>query len=99
MPEVWFKVRWPDDATTRCYSPSTIVREHFETGIAYPLAEFLRRSRAAMQAASERVRQTYGYACSSAASQLSEIEHTAARYQGTPDAQVTVEGFDAGADR
>jgi uncharacterized repeat protein (TIGR04042 family) len=96
MPEVWFKVRWPDAVTTRCYSPSTIVRNYFVPGTEYSLLEFVSRSRDAMTAASERVRQTYGYACSSAASQLDEIERTAARYQTIPNAQVTVESFDEG---
>jgi uncharacterized repeat protein (TIGR04042 family) len=96
MPEVWFKVRWPDATTTRCYSPSTIVRNYFVPGDAYPLREFVSRSRDAMNAASERVRQTYGYACSSAAAQLDEIERTATRFSTDPDAHVTVEGFDEG---
>ncbi len=96
MPEVWFRVRWPDEVRTRCYSPSTIVRNYFVPGAQYPLSEFVARSREAMQAASERVRQTYGYACSSAASQLDVIEQTAKHYELTPDAHVTVEGFDEG---
>ena len=94
MPEVTFHVRWPDDTTTRCYSPSSTTRDYFEPGRAYPLAEFVKLSRTALQLASERVRQRYGYACSSAASQLADIEHRAQRYEQLLEPTVTVVGFD-----
>ncbi|NKF23052.1 MSMEG_0570 family nitrogen starvation response protein [Solimonas marina] len=94
MPEVRFVVRWPDAQRERCYSPSSTVRDFFTPGIAYPLAEFVTRSRNALTLASERVRQRYGYACSSAAEQLAQIEQTAARFAGQQDAQVTVEAFE-----
>lgn len=94
MPELWFRVRWPDAVTTRCYSPSTIVRHYFVPGTEYPLLDFVARSREAMDAASERVRQTYGYACGSAASQLAEIERAAARYAQMPGARVAFEAFE-----
>lgn len=94
MPEVTFHVRWPDGTTTRCYSPSSTTRDYFRPGHAYPLAEFVKLSRTALQLASERVRQRYGYACSSAASQLAEIEHRARRYEQLPEPTVTVVDFD-----
>ncbi len=94
MPEVRFHVRWPDDSEQQCYSPSSTIRDFFTPGEAYPLAEFLDRSRRALHLASERVRQRYGYACSSAAAQLEQIEHTATRYADTPDARVTVTAFE-----
>ena len=94
MPEVHFQVCWPDATTTRCYSPSSTTRDFFTPGRAYPLQEFVRLSRAALTLASERVAQRYGYACSSAASQLAQIEQRAATYQNTPGAEVTVLGFD-----
>ena len=80
MPELRFVVRWPDGVREMCYSPSTIVRDHFEAGAAYPMAEFLGRSRAALMAASDRVRAIYGSPCSLALGQLARIEATAARY-------------------
>jgi len=94
MPELHFNVRWPDATTMRCYSPSSTTRDFFTAGQAYPLKEFVRLSRAALEQASARVAQRYGYACSSAAMQLAQIEQRAATYTHTPNAEVTVLGFD-----
>lgn len=93
MPEVRFEVRWPDDTTTLCYSPSSTIRDYFNPGQPYALKDFVRLSQAALHLASERVRQRYGYACSSAAHQLSEIERRASLYESAADATVTVVRF------
>ncbi len=74
MPEVHFTIQLPGGKTHECYSPSTVVREYFGEGEEMPAAEFLRRSREAMAAASERVRAKYGFGCASAALQLEAIE-------------------------
>jgi uncharacterized repeat protein (TIGR04042 family) len=94
MPEVTFRVRWPDNSQQNCYSPSSTVRDFFALNTPYPLHEFLERSRRAMHHASERVRQRYGFACSSAMGQLQQIENTAAKFAATPNAQVVVESFE-----
>jgi uncharacterized repeat protein (TIGR04042 family) len=44
------------------------------------LAEFVQRSRKALAEASERVRAKFGFGCSSAVAQLSEIEHWSQDY-------------------
>jgi uncharacterized repeat protein (TIGR04042 family) len=94
MPEVRFRIRWPDDRLEICYSPSTAIKTVFEPGRAYPLADFLARSEEGLNRASERVRQVYGFACSSAHAQLLSLRETAARYADLPDAHVTVEAFE-----
>ena len=93
MPEMHFTVRWPDDTVTDCYSPSLIIKEYFAVGTSYPPADFLHRASTALNIASERVREKYGYACSSALDQLRRIEETVALHAANPDARVTVEGF------
>ncbi len=93
MPELRFAIRWPDGTRQACYSPSTTIRDHFVPGTAYPLAEFLDRSRAALHAASERVRARYGRPCSLALGQLAAIEAEAARFAAGPDACVLFESF------
>ena len=93
MPELHFRVRWPDGERSTCYSPSSTTRDHFDIGVPYPLDEFVARSRRALKQASERVAARYGYACSSAAAQLDEIERHAARF-ADPSASVTVEAFE-----
>ena len=92
MPEMHFVVRWPDGVESRCYSPSLVVREHLEVGRSYPLVDFMARSRTMLHVGSERVRAKYGYACSAAMDQLSELESRAAGYR--PEAQVTVTAFE-----
>lgn len=91
MPEMRFRVRWPDQSETLCYSPSLVIKDYFKPGERYALADFLAHSREALTVASERVRQKYGYTCSSAMSQLDEIERIAARFCSTES--VLVEEF------
>lgn len=94
MPEVNFRVRWPDRSVTECYSPSSVVKEHFQAGASYPLDEFLARARRALTAASERVRAKYGYACSRARDELEHIEAIATRYAAVHGARVMLESFE-----
>ncbi|MGY6251222.1 MSMEG_0570 family nitrogen starvation response protein [Bosea thiooxidans] len=94
MPEMHFHIRWPDGAAERCYSPSLVIKEHFEPGKDYALADFLARSRIALSIASERVRARYGHPCSLALGQLARIEAAGARFLAEPGAQVRVERFD-----
>ena len=93
MPITHFVVRWPDGKQEQCYSPSTIVRQFLSPGD-YALEEFLGAAKAALTAASERVRERYGYACSSARDQWVVIEQTADRYRAMPEARVTVVSVD-----
>ena len=94
MPELHFRVRWPDGSRTRCYSPSSTTRDFFDVGTAYPLTEFVERCRRAMKLASDRVAARYGYACSSAAGQLAQIEQLASRFSDPAAALVTVEALE-----
>jgi uncharacterized repeat protein (TIGR04042 family) len=74
MPEMHVRLRWPDGTRERVYSPSLVLAEHLEPGVAYPLDDFARRSRAALTEAGERVRAKYGFPCSRAAASLAGIE-------------------------
>ncbi|MDB5967965.1 MAG: hypothetical protein JWQ90_415 [Hydrocarboniphaga sp.] len=94
MPELHFRVRWPDDSTSLCYSPSSTVRDALKLEYAYPLDEFVAASRAALEHASDRVAKKYGWGCGHAAAQIREIEATAQRWSGDPQASVTVISFE-----
>lgn len=87
MPETRFEIRWPDQSVESCYSPSTIIRDYLTAGHDYPLADFVNRCEIALSAASERVRQKYGYACSAASDQSDHIKRQAANQ---PDGLVHV---------
>jgi uncharacterized repeat protein (TIGR04042 family) len=92
MPEMRFRIRWPDGRLETCYSPSLIVKDYLAEGESYALADFLDRSRAALSIASERVRAKYGRPCPRALGELARLEMVARAY--TPDARVKLETFE-----
>ena len=94
MPEMHFRIRWPDGSVASCYSPSLIVKEYLTVGQTYALPDFVTRCRTALTIAGERVRQKYGFYCTGASSQLSQIETTAAQFSQNAQAQVSVIEFD-----
>nr|WP_298795286.1 MSMEG_0570 family nitrogen starvation response protein [uncultured Acetobacter sp.] len=93
MPEMIFRVRWPDGTETDCYSPSLVIREHFTPGAAYAVQEFLKKTDTALSDASERVRERYGFPCSRALGQLQLIRQTCAIFKNQPDAQIRILSF------
>ena len=93
MPEMHFRVRWPDGAVETCYSPSLVIKDFFQPGETYPLADFLARSRTALKIASDRVEAKYGFPCSRALRQLARIEASCANFAASPEAGVSVESF------
>ncbi|MDR6954253.1 putative repeat protein (TIGR04042 family) [Ancylobacter sp. 3268] len=88
MPEMRFRIAWPDGSAEECYSPSLVIRDHFEEGEVYPLAEFIARARTALTIASDRVAARYGHPCSLALGQLARLESRAAAFADQPQAQV-----------
>jgi uncharacterized repeat protein (TIGR04042 family) len=92
MPEMRFRIRWPDGRLETCYSPSLVVKDYLVEGKSYTLADFLARSRDALSIASERVRAKYGRPCPRALSELARLETMARAY--TPDARVKLETFE-----
>jgi uncharacterized repeat protein (TIGR04042 family) len=88
MPAMHFHLRWPDRRETRCYSPSLVIKDHFAPGTRYPLPEFMREVRSALNTASERVRAKFGFACSMAMDQLAEIETIAAHFDDQTEVEV-----------
>lgn len=92
MPEIFVNTSWPDGSQLRCYSPSLVVEEYFTAGGTYAVPDFVERSREALTIASERVRAKYGFACTSAMSQLDAIVNKAATVDSA--GLVTVDGFD-----
>ena len=94
MPEMRFRITWPDGSIESCYSPSLVIKDYFAVGQTYPLADFLARSRAALTIASERVRAKYGYPCSRALGQLARIETASQQFLCLAGAQVGVVAFE-----
>jgi uncharacterized repeat protein (TIGR04042 family) len=88
-----FRIRWPDGTAETCYSPSLVVKDFLSPGESYALADFLDRSRTALDIASARVEAKYGWRCSRAMAQLARIETAVAAFVELADARVTVEAF------
>ena len=91
MPEMHFRVRWPDGAVQRCNSPSTVVEDYLEAEGVYTVAYFVARSRQALEIADDRVRAKFGMGCTAATGQLAEITATADGHHA--DDRVTVEAL------
>ena len=88
MPEINFKIEWPDGTQQSCYSPSLVVKKYFSPGEKYELSEFVNLSRTALNIASDRVKAAYGFPCSKALGQLKQIESKASEYREIANAKV-----------
>ncbi len=89
MPEVYFYIQWPDGEVTRCYSPSTIVRTYFRPGATLSIGELMRLSAEALGHASARVRDKFGFDCTSASAQLRDILARAKTFRLDQEVKVT----------
>jgi len=69
-----------------------VIKEFFEAGARYPLADFVDRSRAALGIAVERVREKYGFECPRALEAMARIE--AHLCSDAADAIVIIEAFE-----
>ena len=81
MPEVNFRIRWPDGREESCYSPSTVIREFLAAGESYQVAEFLERGLSGLNQAALRVEAKFGFRCSSADDQAARISQSAKQYR------------------
>lgn len=88
MPEMTFTVSWPDGSITDCYSPSLVMHDYLSANADYPLAEFVERTTAALDLASDRVRAKYGFACTSAMAQRDEITAMADEFPAATSVRV-----------
>lgn len=84
MPEMTFTVEWPDGSFQECYSPSLVMHDHLTNDESYPVQEFVRRVITALDEASDRVREKYGFACTSAAAQKEDIQNRARQFTPGP---------------
>jgi uncharacterized repeat protein (TIGR04042 family) len=94
MPEMRFRIRWPDGSAESCYSPSLVIKDFFVPGQSYLLADFVERSRRTLDLASERVLVKYGWPCSRPTAQLTRIESSATAFAALDGARVTGDAFE-----
>jgi uncharacterized repeat protein (TIGR04042 family) len=84
MPEMTFTVEWPDGSRQECYSPSLVMHDHLRAGESYPVADFVGRVATALNEASRRVREKYGFACTSAIAERDDIQDRAQSFLRAP---------------
>ncbi len=94
MPEMRFRILWPDGRRETCYSPSLVIKDYLVPGQDYPVEDFVAKSREALTIASDRVKARYGFPCSLALGQLREIEAAASTQPRGAGAAVRVEAFE-----
>ena len=90
MPEMQFRVAWPDATETTHYSPSLVVESHLSPNQSYGLSDFVTRTASALETASERVRARFGMPCPRALAARDDIARRAATFEA---GEVTVVSF------
>lgn len=88
MPEMTFSVRWPDGRVEEYYSPSLVVHDFLAAGGSYTVADLTTRTTTALGIASDRVREKFGFACTSAAATTDQVRRSASSH--APDDLVLV---------
>ena len=73
MPETYLRVQLPNDKEETIYSPSTIIKEYFEKASIMSLDEFQNSCSKALNHASKRVYERFGYECTSAMGELARV--------------------------
>ncbi|MFY0601269.1 MAG: MSMEG_0570 family nitrogen starvation response protein [Cyclobacteriaceae bacterium] len=73
MPVVYLKVQYPDDEKEDIYSPSSVIRSFFSAGESLSVGDFEARISEALETASSRVAQVYGYECTAAMGELARV--------------------------
>ena len=84
----------PDDSVSSHYCPSHVVKKYLKAGERYPVADFVRISREALEMASERVRENFGYPCGRAFAAIRDIERKASAIADATGGEVEVVAFD-----
>lgn len=80
MPEMTFAIEWPDGRMMDCYSPSLVMHDFLTEGHQYPVQQFVDRSSQALDQAADRVKERFGFTCTSAMAQQDKIVSVAAKY-------------------
>ena len=89
MPEVRLQLDWPDGQASTLYSPSTVILDYFKSDESLLVSELELRGIEALRAASERVRERYGFACTRTDEEASRLRQWISRYNSDDTVRVT----------
>ena len=85
MPETYLRVQLPDNKEETIYSPSTIIKEYFEKATVMSLDEFESNCSKALNHASKRVYERFGYECTSAMGELARVNRLVDKIRSSAD--------------
>jgi putative flavoprotein involved in K+ transport len=91
VPTVDIRIRWADGTVQDGESPSRAIEKYIVAGAVYPRDELRRRLADGLQAASDRVRERFGMACTAAMAQAEEFEAAIVAHGGGPESLSRVE--------
>ena len=83
MPITYVHIELPDQTKDQIYSPSSVIKEYFNPGEDLTVSKFLTTCNEGLQEASERVRQKFGYACTSAIAESQRIHTLCKNYDSS----------------
>ncbi len=82
MPVTYLTIIWPNNEEDQVYSPSSVIKEFFTKESELKVDDFLITIQNALNESSERVRMKFGFACTSAESELNRIRHLCQQFKG-----------------
>lgn len=88
MPVTYINIVWPDNQKDRIYSPSSVIEEYFHSGELLSIEKFLIKSKEGLKEASERVRQKFGYACTSAQAESDRISEKCQEFDNSKSVKI-----------
>ena len=92
MPETYLRVQLPDEKEEIIYSPSTVITQYFEKASVLSLDDFQNQCSKALNHASKRVYERFGYECTSALGELARVNSLVEkiRNNASPGAELNV---------
>ena len=88
MPVTYVHIEWPDHKVDRVYSPSSVIKDYFKPGEDLLVDVFLAACTKGLNNASERVRQKFGYACTSGMAELQRISNLCQDYDNSKKVKI-----------
>lgn len=88
MPVTYITIEWPNNEKDQIYSPSSVIAEFFNKGEILTVDTFLIQCQKSLSEASERVRQKFGYACTSAEAESYRIKQKCQEFDNQMEVKI-----------
>jgi len=88
MPVTYIHIEWPDHTADRVVSPSRVIKKYFRPEEYLSIEMFSATCTKALDEASERVRQKFGYACTAAKAESQRIDTLCETYDNSKKVKI-----------